>query len=285
MIGSGRWSMLPPVVKNLLIINGLMFLAAISFDTSIGIDLWDILGLHYPGSEKFEVYQIVSYMFMHGSFTHIFFNMFAVWIFGNAIENTWGSKRFLIYYVLTGFGAAFLHYLIYYIEVAPTLNAIEAIIVSPQAEQILSFASSHEWKIYTQQYPEIAKEFFSFRNGPLQVLSASPDDQEALRQSRFFFEQYLEYFKNLPNVVGASGSLFGILIAFGMMFPNVRLMLLFPPIPIKAKWLVTAYGAMELYSAFQGNPNSNVAHFAHLGGMLFGFLIIKFWQKSGVRWR
>jgi len=94
-----------------------------------------------------------------------------------------------------------------------------------------------------------------------------------------------EMVKDGPNIVGASGSLFGILLAFGMMFPNMRLMLLFPPIPIKAKFLVIGYGVMELYSAFQNNPNDNVAHFAHLGEMLFEFLIIKFWEKPGQRWR
>jgi membrane associated rhomboid family serine protease len=100
-----------------------------------------------------------------------------------------------------------------------------------------------------------------------------------------FLSELSEYIKDSPNVVGASGSLFGILLAFGMMFPNMRLMLLFPPIPIKAKYLVIGYGVMELYSAFQNNPNDNVAHFAHLGGMLFGFLIIKFWEKTGQSWR
>ena len=112
MIGNTSWRSMPPVVKNLLIINGLMFLASITFSETMNIDFWKIFGLHYFQSSLFEPYQLITYMFMHGDFGHIFFNMFAVWMFGSAIENVWGSKRFLIYYLLTGFGAAFLHFVV-----------------------------------------------------------------------------------------------------------------------------------------------------------------------------
>ncbi len=281
--GNG-WSVLPPVVKNLLIINGLMLLATYAFAASTGIDLRDILGLHLPGSEKFQIYQVVSYMFMHGDLTHLLFNMFAVWLFGSSIENTWGSKRFLTYYVLTGFGAAFLHYVILYIDIAPTINAIEALIINPEAASIFAFLEGHQLLLSSDRFPEITRAYIDFNQNGLSTLSYDPQNEAALREARNFFSSYLEHYKSLPNVVGASGSLFGILIAFGMMFPNVRMYLLFLPIPIKAKWLVTAYGVAELFSAFQDNGD-NVAHFAHLGGMLFGFLIIKFWQKTGSHWR
>lgn len=286
-LGSGRWSMMPPVVKNLLIINGLMFLATWTFEASLGIDLRDLLGLHYFGSEKFSPFQVVSYMFMHGDLGHIFFNMFAVWMFGSAIENVWGSKRFLIYYLLTGFGAAFLHYLTIYIDMAPVIAQMESIINDPSGSAIISFAESHSWGSYINQYyyPEIYDKTVNFYNSTLQALKYNPDDASALRDASFFFQDYLQHFMNLPNVVGASGSLFGILLAFGMMFPNVRLFMIFLPIPIKAKYFVIGYGVMELVSAFQNNPGDNVAHFAHLGGMIFGFLIIKFWERSGIRWR
>jgi membrane associated rhomboid family serine protease len=286
-IGSGRWSMMPPVVKNLLIINGLMFLATFAFQSSLGIDLRDMLGLHYFESEKFNPFQIVSYMFMHGDLGHIFFNMFAVWMFGSAIENVWGSKRFLIYYLLTGFGAAFLHYVTIYIDIAPVIAQMEAIINNPSADAILAFTDSHPWGNYISQYqfPEIYAAVNDFYYNQAQTLRLEPDNAEALRKSTFFFQNYLEHYMNLPNVVGASGSLFGILLAFGMMFPNVRLFMIFLPIPIKAKYFVIGYGVMELVSAFQNNPGDNVAHFAHLGGMLFGFLLIKYWEKTGQRWR
>ena len=286
-LGGNRWSMMPPVVKNLLIINGLMFLASLTFESSIGLDLNDLLGLHYFQSEKFNIFQIVSYMFMHGSISHIFFNMFAVWMFGSAIENVWGSKRFLIYYLLTGFGAAIIHYITIYIDMAPIISQMEAIIYSPNADAIIGFANAHPWGNYIDsiRYPQIYEETLEFYNNTLQTLNTNPNDSGALRDASVFFQDYLRHYLNLPNVIGASGSLFGILLAFGMMFPNMKLYMIFIPIPIKAKYLMIGYGAMELFSAFQDNPGDNVAHFAHLGGMLFGFIIIKFWEKTGVRWR
>ncbi len=286
-LGGNRWSMMPPVVKNLLIINGLMFLATVTFESSMGLDLRDLLGLHYFQSEKFNIFQIVSYMFMHGDISHIFFNMFAVWMFGSAIENVWGSKRFLIYYLLTGFGAAIIHYTTIYIDMALIISQMEAIIYSPNADAIIRFANTHPWGNYIDniRYPQIYEETLEFYNNTLQTLNVSPDDSGALRNASVFFQDYLRHYLNLPNVIGASGSLFGILLAFGMMFPNMRLYMIFIPIPIKAKYLMIGYGAMELFSAVQNNPGDNVAHFAHLGGMLFGFIIIKFWDKTGVRWR
>ena len=286
-LGGNRWSMMPPVVKNLLIINGLMFLASLTFKSSIGVDLNDLLGLHYFQSEKFNIFQIVSYMFMHGSISHIFFNMFAVWMFGSAIENVWGSKRFLTYYLLTGFGAAIIHYITIYIDLVPVISQMEAIIYSPNADAIIGFANAHPWGNYIDsiRYPQIYEETLEFYNNTLQTLNTSPNDSGTLRDASVFFQDYLRHYLNLPNVIGASGSLFGILLAFGMMFPNMRLYMIFIPIPIKAKYLMIGYGAMELFSAIQDNPGDNVAHFAHLGGMLFGFIIVKFWEKTGVRWR
>jgi membrane associated rhomboid family serine protease len=282
MIGRGGIGAIPPVVKNLLIINGLMLLAAYSFKESIGVDFWEIFGLHYFESDKFSPYQIVTYMFMHGDLTHIFFNMFAVWMFGSAIENAWGSKRFLIYYLLTGFGAAILHYGIIYLEISPLLAQLDLIISSPSATAVADFASSQNGSdILNGINQEASSYFYNLK----QSYIANPDSTEIGSKMSAFLSELSEYIKDSTNVVGASGSLFGILLAFGMMFPNMRLMLLFPPIPIKAKYLVIGYGVMELYSAFQNNPNDNVAHFAHLGGMLFGFLIIKFWEKTGQSWR
>ena len=283
MIGGASWRMMPPVVKNLLIINGLMFLAALTFQQSLGIDFWEIFGLHYFESELFSPYQLVTYMFMHGDFGHIFFNMFAVWMFGSAIENVWGSKRFLIYYLLTGFGAAILHYAIITMDLYPVTSQIQQIVTNPSAAEIIGFAETHPWREYL--HPRMLSQAQNFVDVYVQQLQMNPNDQSAIRGATAFLSNYRTSIVDAQNVVGASGSLFGILLAFGMMFPNVNLYMIFLPIPIKAKDLVIGYGAMELFSAFQNNPGDNVAHFAHLGGMLFGFIIIKIWQKSGQRWR
>lgn len=230
----GGFSILPEVVKNLLIINGLFFLITIVVGERFNIDLNQILGLHYPKSEAFKPYQIVTYMFMHGNFTHILMNMFALWMFGNNIENYWGGKRFLIYYIITGLGAAVTHYIVlYFTTIAPAMaeiNALEAM--------------------------------------------GSIQDADAFRAT---------FYDSIPPVVGASGAVFGLLLAFGMMFPEQMIYIYFA-IPIKAKYFVILYGLIELFTGIYNSNADNVAHFAHLGGMLFGFILIKYWQKNGYRY-
>ncbi|MCW9707165.1 rhomboid family intramembrane serine protease [Fodinibius salsisoli] len=194
-------SIFPPAVKHLLIINALCFVALNT--PIIGGPLFAYGALWPIGSGHFDIWQLVSYMFLHAGFSHIFFNLFALWMFGQAIENYWGTRRFTVYYFLTGIGAALLHMLIG-AGGAPTL--------------------------------------------------------------------------------GASGAVYGILLAFGMMFPERPIMLLFPPIPIKAKYFVAGFGVIELISGLS-RANSGVAHFAHLGGMLVGFILIKYWGLKGESYR
>lgn len=267
---------LPPVVKNLLILNGIFFLATIVFDSAYNIRLSDYLGLHYFAAEKFAPYQIVTYMFMHGGFAHLFFNMFALWMFGNALENVWGGKRFLIYYLVTGIGAALIHYLIYYFEIRPELSAINHVINNPGIASLNEFFENYKILLrdqsgpFYQSYLQFEKNFY--------LLQQQPDNRILLQEVVNFMAEYKEYFLNLPNVVGASGAVFGILLAFGMLFPNALIYLYFA-IPIKAKWFVIIYGAIELYLGFSNNPGDNVAHFAHLGGMIFGFFLIKYWKR------
>ncbi|MEZ5197376.1 MAG: rhomboid family intramembrane serine protease [Bacteroidales bacterium] len=234
----GGFSILPPVVKNLLIINGLFFLATIALSSRI--DLTDFLGLHYPVSKLFMPHQLVTYMFMHGSIGHIFFNMFALWMFGNALENVWGPKRFLIYYMVTGIGAGLLHLLVMYIQIVN----IEAKISPEMIAQIRETGYS-----IIQEGQNYADPLF----GKLNMLYNTA-------------------------TVGASGAVFGILLGFGMLFPNSLIYVYFA-IPVKAKYFVMIYGAIELYFGFANNPNDNVAHFAHLGGMIFGYLLILYWKK------
>lgn len=274
------FKLLPDVVKNLLIINGLMFLASNVLIGSFGINLWDEFGLHWVGSSKFEIYQVITYMFMHGDLGHIFFNMFAVWMLGSAIENAWGPRRFLTYYLLTGLGAAFTHYVIvYFFDLAPALELMNNFINDPTRESLSTFLGELGGFQVSERYPMMNELLNDSRASLNAVLSGSASAIQ-IDTAREFMIQYKEFYKALPNVVGASGSLFGILLAFGMLFPNARLFLIFIPFPIKAKYFVAGYGAIELFQGLAMNPGDNVAHFAHLGGMIFGFILIKFWQKN-----
>ena len=214
------FSFLPPVVKNLLILNVLFFLADISLQTR-GIDLTQWLGLHYITAQDFYPWQFITYMFMHGNFSHLFFNMFALWMFGYALENYWGSKRFLVYYLITGVGAALIQ------------TGVLALEIRSMTAELPPFAAQH--------------------------------------------------YINQIVTVGASGAVYGILLAFGMCFPNVPIFLYFF-LPIKAKWFVIIYGVIELFAGIGGTADG-VAHFAHLGGMIFGLLLILYWRKHGSRIR
>ena len=235
----GRAGGTPPVVKNLIIINVLMFLALFSFESVFGVDLNRVLGLFYFESPYFNPYQIITHMFMHGSIGHIFFNMFALWMFGKVLESVWGGKRFFIYYMVTGLGAAFLHMFVNYLTLHGAINEVAA------SYDINNFSETLLTQMLNSGDPTVRKVAIGLW---------------------------------VPTV-GASGAVFGVLLAFGMLFPNTRLMLLFPPIPIKAKYFVIGYGVLELYLGFS-QPGSNIAHFAHIGGMLFGFILIKLWSKD-----
>lgn len=217
------FKVLPTIVKNLLIINVLMFLATFTL-RKFNIDLNDILGLHFFKASGFRPYQIVTYMFMHGNFEHLFFNMFALWMFGANMENIWGPKRFLLFYLVCGIGAGLCQEAVQYIQYATQLADYESVDL-----------------------------------GGKMVVS---------------MDRYL----NMMTTVGASGAIYGLLLAFGMMFPNSMIYLYFF-VPIRAKWFVIGYAVVELISGFVGG--GNVAHFAHLGGMLFGLILILHWKKKG----
>ena len=233
---------LPMVVKNLLIINGLFFLTTIVAGSTLHLNLTEYLGLHYPANQHFGIWQLVTYMFMHADFTHILFNMFALWMFGNVLENAWGPKRFLNYYLVTGIGAGLMQWLVAYIRIQGVLPEL-----SPEQIEI----------VYSQG-AEVMTQGMNYSDASMRTLNS---------------------IINTPTV-GASGAVFGILLAFGMMFPNSLIYLYFA-IPVKAKYFVIGYGAIELYLGFSNSPTDNVAHFAHLGGMIFGFLLIMYWKKKG----
>jgi membrane associated rhomboid family serine protease len=242
MYGFGRGFFgLPPVVKNIILINVLMLLADFTVRSVFGVDLTMILGLYFPRSEHFMPLQIFTHMFMHGGIWHLFFNMYALFIFGQVLEQVWGPKRFFIFYMVCGLGAAFVH---------------ETVILL-QYEKIMRVISPDQLQLVLNEGSAYLREGKVFTDGTMKSL---------------------QLLLNTPTV-GASGAVFGILLAFGLLFPNTQLMIIFPPIPIKAKYFVLIYGAIELYLAVT-QPGSNIAHAAHLGGMLFGYILIRYWRKT-----
>jgi len=264
---STRLSDIPPVVKNLIIINVIMLLATWVLGNVFGIDLSDILGLHYFRSELFQPYQYVTHIFMHGGLMHLFFNMFALWMFGRVLETVWGSKRFFIYFIVTGLGAAALHTFVIHLQMTSVVNGINAFINTPSPDGFAALIKKSFGEINPQHYRNFLSSWYS-----------NPDNESYISAANNLLQKYLEVKMNIATV-GASGAVFGVLLAFGVLFPNTQLMLLFPPIPIKAKYFVIGYGVLELWLGIT-RPGSNIAHFAHLGGMLFGFILLKYWKSK-----
>lgn len=266
---------LPPVIKNLLIINILMFMAKLVFRESLHIDLDSILGLHYFSAPDFRPYQFVTYLFMHGDLMHLFFNMFAVWMFGSVLENVWGQKRFLIFYLVTGFGAALIQYVVFYFQTSPVIDSVDYVQNNLSIESFEQLVNNVDFQSKFSR--EFIFQYDSFANEYNDALHNAPG--KAISLASQFLIDFKHQYLNSHIVIGASGSLFGLLLAFGMMFPNTLLYVYFL-IPIKAKWFVIIYGGIELISGLRSNPEDNVAHFAHLGGMLFGFILIMIWKKK-----
>ncbi|MCU0362023.1 MAG: rhomboid family intramembrane serine protease [Bacteroidales bacterium] len=243
MIGYGRgFSGMPPVVKNIIMINVLMLLVTFVAGSTFNIDINRLLGLYFPKSEHFMPVQIIVHMFLHGGLGHLFFNMYALYIFGQVLESVWGPKRFLIYYLVCGLGAALVHETVIAFEYIGYARALD-----PSDLQLVL---------------EEGSKFFS--------------------EGRLFSDGNMQDLQRLLNTptVGASGAVFGVLLAFGVLFPNTELLLLIPPMPIKAKYLVFGYGLIELFLAFSQGGSSNIAHAAHLGGMIFGYILIRYWRKT-----
>lgn len=217
---------IPTITKNLLIVNVVVFLATYLF-RNMGVDLNNVLGLHFFLAPDFHIYQLFTYMFAHGGFSHIFFNMFALWMFGCIVERTWGPKKFLTYYIVCGVGAGLFQ------ELA-------------QFAQFYLIASEHIPNFTLSQTMKVADAYAAGLN---------------------------------PwTTVGASGAVYGILLAFGMLYPEERIFIFPLPVPIKAKWFVMGYAAIELFMAYS-STGDGVAHLAHLGGMVFGFFLIRYWRR------
>lgn len=264
-----QFKLLPDVVKNLLIINGIMFLADNVLSDKLGLNLTEHFGLYYPTSELFRPYQFLTHLFMHGSIGHIFSNMFALWMFGNMLENVWGGKRFLTFYLITGLGAAIIHTFVTGYEVHQVKEAIDAYAANTNID---------EFELLVRKYQVYAnEELITSINQVYNNWRLNPFDPMMAQQSVDLAYSLLKAKSDIPTV-GASGAVFGVLIAFGMLFPNTILYIYFA-LPIKAKYFVILYMAFEFYMGFSNNPGDNVAHFAHLGGALFGFILVKIWNK------
>lgn len=207
-----------PATTNIIIINVLVMIMIVLNEQF----MIEHFALFYPASPFFRPWQFITHMFMHGGFWHIFFNMYTLWIFGSVLERTWGWKKFLVFYFVTGLGAAFLHTGVQYIEA----------------------------QVYMSQIAE----------GSQQAMAA------------------LHQLKLTPTV-GASGAIYGLLLGFAMLYPDARLTLIFPPVTLKAKWFVIIFALIELVTGVTG-IGGGIAHFAHLGGMLFGWLLIMYWKKK-----
>ena len=218
---------IPPITRNLLLLNVVCFLLQ-SVLTTRGINLDQWLGLHFVMASQFKVWQLVTYLFLHGNLTHLFFNMFSLWMFGRVVEGTLGAKRFLLLYAVSGIGAG------------------------------------------------LCQELFQL-SGFLYEGMMGYENVVQLDGTILTMDAYL----NQWTTIGASGACYGVLLAFGMLYPNERIMLLIPPIPLKAKYFVMGYAAIELFSAY--TSNDNVAHFAHLGGMLFAWGLLRWWRKQSKR--
>lgn len=255
---------LTPAAKNILIINGIIFI--LSDFVGLRSYIIESFGMRYFHSENFQPYQILTYMWVHGGFGHLFSNMFSVLIFAPILERVWGSKKFLIYYLATGIGAGILYSGINYYENYSFEVKVKSYEQNPSPESFRKLVLNNSSEYYSQLYDFID----SYEQNP----SNSNDNL-----SIAYANDLLKVKSDVP-MVGASGAVFGILLAFAMLFPNMELMLLFFPIPVKAKYLVLVYGIYELWSEINRMPGDNVAHFAHLGGMLIGYLILKYWKRK-----
>ena len=230
-------------IKHLLIINVIFFVASVS----LGDVVYDLFALHYPFSPKFQIWQPLTHMFMHGDIGHIFFNMFGLYMFGTPIEQMWGRKKFIFFYLSTGFGAAAFQLLLYYFQVNQVSNILLA--EGLTGSQIFEF---------------------------FQTSDLSYDMVERIGREKLL--SGLSTFNSV--MVGASGALYGILVAFAFLFPNARLMLLFPPIPVKAKILVPVLILSDLFFGFTSYSIGPIAHFAHVGGAITGLVMLWYWKKN-----
>lgn len=268
---------LTPAVKNLLLINLGVYVLAVFIYYQYHLDINNYLGLHSFFSDQFRAYQFVSYMFMHGfispngslSFGHVFYNMLALFIFGPLLESRWGSKRFIFFYLFTGIGAGLAYWAVNAYEVYQLKEAVSYYIHHPSPGEFAKLVKGFNRELYRDWLQNVKMiEFFD----------EHPENLEAIAWTK---TKALEIYEVSTwfSMVGASGAVYGILMGAGLLFPNTEVVPLFIPIPIKIKFIVIAFGIMELYYQIKDAPNDNVAHFAHLAGMAFAYILIRYWNR------
>ncbi|MBR6176515.1 MAG: rhomboid family intramembrane serine protease [Bacteroidales bacterium] len=251
--------------KFLLIANIAMFVLT-WLCQFMGFDLTNYLALFFVKSEYFRPYQYVSYMFMHGGVFHLFFNMYALFLFGVVLERVWGTKRFVFYYFVTGLGAAVVNTVVNYYQFAPLLQAYHDFMASPSANGLEAIAQKCDGFNLAAVY-EIIEHWSQVQN-----------DVDTLDNIRSQITSVVTSVTSAP-MIGASGAVFGLLLAFAMMFPDLKLQIIFIPIGIKAKYFVLIYGLLELFFGVNNFSGDNVAHWAHLGGLLAGLILMLIWRK------
>ncbi|MGM5630782.1 rhomboid family intramembrane serine protease [Apibacter raozihei] len=254
---------IPPVIKNLLILNTIFFIGKYVLNM-YGVDLDFIFGAFFPLSPNFHWYQVLSHMFMHANFTHFFFNMFTLWMFGSSVEQALGAKKFLILYFVCGIGAFILSNIVDYFEFKKVYDSLV------ESNVPLNEVNKYAKLNLTTTYDEIQE-----RGN--QWLNSLPKNTDYTLASKFYIDL-------LKLGIGASGSIYGILVAFWLLFPNRILILLFPPIPVPVKIYIPLMILFQLYLGINQVQGDNIAHFAHLGGAVFGFFLTKHWIKNRYRW-
>lgn len=268
---TGLLGNMPIGVKNLLIINIIVFILSYIVRSRFSVVLEDWLALFCVQSKDFGIWQYLTYQFMHANFEHIFFNMFALVVFGPVLEQYWGTQKFIFYYLACGVGAGILNSLIGTIAVHRMQEAVNLYAQNPDPDAFIQLCQS---TFKGRFNPEAAAQFVNQWKDSSSATMAE--------QSIVLAQQLVDFRANIPTV-GASGSIYALLLAFGMLFPNEKIYVYFL-IPMKAKWFVILYGGIELFEGIF-RTNDHIAHFAHLGGMLFGIILILYWRKQSLnRW-
>lgn len=261
------------MVKLLAILNVAVFVLGLISTNFFALDFSRFLTMAYFQSTAFYPYQILTHFFVHITFMHLAFNMFGLISFGPILEGLWGGKKFLFFYIFCALGSAMLHSGVNFYEMNKVIQAKTEYVANPSPEYFISFLRS-------TGIEEV--ENFFVQNNFIQEFEEAPENATNIEIANSNVTKIFDDFKNhyFPKVGGASGAIFGLLVAFGMLFPNTELMLLFIPFPIKAKYFVLIYAGIELFLGVSNYKWDSIAHFAHLGGGLFGFILIKYWQKQ-----
>ncbi|MEY2828681.1 MAG: hypothetical protein RIQ33_539 [Bacteroidota bacterium] len=268
----GNQGPITPAILNLIIINVILFVAKLIFANNQILHLDKLLGLYFPQNNNFKIWQIVSHLFMHADFMHLALNMFSLWMFGTVLEKVWGAKRFLIYYFITGLGAALCYMAVQYYSLWQAIQSANLFLAHPSAAACTDFLKTNSLQLSDDSMQL------------LQQWKLHPNDYNLLQTFKQMIADYKLNCMQLDGrfsvpIIGASGAVYGVLLGYGYLFPNTIIYMQFF-IPVKAKYLVLIYAGIELLSTWQNVPGDNVAHVAHLGGMLFGFILLFFWQKT-----